>query len=305
LKQIRIKLLEYSMDLRACLANLCKGVLVTALVTGTVVAYAKDTIIWANLHFPPWMILEGPNKGKGVWDELLVYLTENLPEYDHRMLVMKNVRFEEMAREGQNVCKVYYFKTSEREKLLHFSSPAVVFLANHVVMRREKAALLGNPGRISLEKLMSYARFKGAVIQGRSYGKVLDEIIARHAGQPHIGNMVADNKSLFEFVALGRADYILEFPAVRSFFEQDLSLQPDLVNIAIEEGLPFNITHVACVKNAFGKRIIDRVNILLRKQLAGNAHRDATLRWYTPEEQQELEQYYKRILSPPSSAQVP
>lgn len=292
------------MDLRGSLANFCKGVVLAVLLTGAVTAHAKETIIWANLHFPPWMILEGPSMGKGVWDELLAYLTANLPEYDHRMLVMKNMRFEEMAREGQNVCKVYYFKTSERERLLHFSSPAVVFLANHVVMRKEKAALLGNPARISLDKLMNFARFKGAVIQGRSYGMALDDIIARHAGQAHISSMVADNKSLFEFVALGRTDYILEFPAVRAFFEQDLSLQPDLVNIAIEEGLPFNITYVACVRNAFGKQVIGRVNTLLLKQLAGKDHRNATLRWYTPGEQQELEQYYRRILLPPSPAQA-
>jgi len=267
-------------------------------------AHAKETIIWANLHFPPWMILEGSSKGKGVWDELLIHLTAKLPEYDHRMLVMKNVRFEEMAREGQHVCKVYYFKTPEREKLLHYSVPSVVFLANQVVMRREKAALLGNPASISLEKLMSDSRLKGTVIEGRSYGKVIDDIIARHVGQAHIGNPVLDNQSLFEFLNLGRTDYIIEFPAVRSFFEQDLALKPDVVTIAIEEGLPYNVTHVTCVRNDWGRRVIERVDSLLKEHVASDAHKRATLRWYLPGEQQELEKHYKRTLLPPVSAKA-
>jgi polar amino acid transport system substrate-binding protein len=292
------------MNLCRCFSHCCKGLIAASLVFGMPSAHARETVIWANLHFPPWMILEGPSKGKGVWDELLVYLTANLPEYDHRMLVMKNVRFEEMVREDQNVCKVYYFKTPEREKLLHFSSPSVVFLANHVVMRREKAALLDKPPRVSLEKLMSDTRMKGTVIEGRSYGKVIDDIIARHVGEKHINNPVVDNQSLFEFLNLGRTDYILEFPAVRSFFEQDLTLKPDVVNMAIEEGQPYNITYVACVKNDFGKRVIGRVNTLIKERVASDAHKNATLRWYLPGDQQELEKYYKRILLSPSPAQV-
>lgn len=45
------------------------------------------------------------------------------------------------ATEGQNVCKVYYFKTPERERILYFSRSSTVFLSNHVVMRRGPATI--------------------------------------------------------------------------------------------------------------------------------------------------------------------
>ena len=41
----------------------------------------------------------------------------------------------------------------------------------------QRIALLGNPNSISLEKLMSDSRLKGTVIEGRSYGKVIDDIL--------------------------------------------------------------------------------------------------------------------------------
>lgn len=263
------------------------------------VAHARDTIVWANLHFPPWMILKGASAGQGVWDALLKEVTAGLPEYEHEAVEMKNVRFDQLARQGEQVCKIYYFKTPEREEILHFSIPAVVFLANHVVMQREKARQLGNPASIALERLLDDPRFVGTFVEGRSYGKEIDPLLAKYRNRPHLQFRVADNQNLFEFIGLGRTDYILEFPAVRAFFEHDLRQHPDLANIPIEHVTPYNVTYVACVKNDWGRKIVDRVNAILKRRILARAHRDATLRWHEPAEQAELAKHYQRILVDP------
>ncbi|MFA6119872.1 MAG: TIGR02285 family protein [Sideroxydans sp.] len=260
---------------------------------------ARETIIWANLHFPPWMILEGSSKGQGVWNLLQQELVTQLPEYDHKFIEMNNARYEQLATEGQKVCKVYYFKTPERERILYFSSPATVFLSNYVVMRRDKAKLLGNPSSISLARLMQDPRFDGSFIEGRSYGSQVDQIIRRLKGQAYLHANVTSNQSLFEFISLGRTDYILEFPAVRAFFEQDLALHPDLVNIAIDEAAPHNITYVTCVRNPWGQQVIGQVNDVLRHYIPTPAYRAATLRWYQPEDQRRLSKFFDRFLVDP------
>ncbi len=277
----------------------------TLLLGGAAAAHAGDTITWANLHFPPWMILKGENAGQGVWDTLLKELVANLPEYDHEMVEMKNVRYEEFARQQAHVCKVYYFKTPEREELLHYSIPSVVFLANYVVMRKEKARELGNPASISLERLLDDTRFTGTFVEGRSYGKEIDPLLQKHMGMSHLLFRVADNQNLFEVLGLGRADYILEFPAVRSFFEHDLDIHPELANISIEGITPYNVTYVTCVKNEWGKRVLKKVDEILKHYIPTPAHREATLRWYRSAEQAELAKYYQRILVDPLRAEKP
>ena len=70
-----------------CVAICCLSV------ANGVTADEKDTITWANLHFPPWMILEGANQGKGVWDQLLDKIISELPEYHHEKEIMTNLRY--------------------------------------------------------------------------------------------------------------------------------------------------------------------------------------------------------------------
>lgn len=277
--------------------GLCQiGWVIGGLLLCVTAAQAKETITWATLHFPPWMILNGDSKGTGVWDALQAELVAKLPEYDHRMVEMKNVRYEELAKQQEKVCKVYYFKTPERESIFYYSHPSVVFLSNQVLMRSEKAKALGNPSSISLEQLVADSRFDGTFIDGRSYGKPIDEIILKNQGKAHLHSRVMDNQSLFEFLRLGRTDYILEFPAVRSFFELDLDIHPEVVNITIQEAIPYNVTYVTCVRNDWGKRIIGRVNQILKYYVPTRTHRVVTLRWYQPEDQRRLSKYFDEIL---------
>jgi uncharacterized protein (TIGR02285 family) len=291
--------------MKAFLSRCVTAQLGTLLLGGTAAAHARDTITWANLHFPPWMILKGDSAGQGVWDALLKELIANLPEYDHEMVEMKNVRYDELARQQAHVCKVYYFKTPEREEVLHYSIPSVVFLANHVVMRKEKARELGNPASISLERLLDDTRFTGALVEGRSYGKEIDPLLQKHKGMSHLLFRVLDNQNLFQVLGLGRTDYILEFPAVRSFFEHDLGIHPELENIRIEGITPYNVTYVTCVKNEWGKRVIQKVDDILKRYIPTPAHREATLRWYRLAEQIELAKYYQRMLVGPLRAETP
>ena len=292
-------------SVKSCLRHCATALLGALLLGGATAAHASDTITWANLHFPPWMILKGESVGQGVWDALLKELIANLPEYDHEMVEMKNVRYEELARHQAQVCKVYYFKTPEREEVLNYSIPSVVFLANYVVMRKEKARELGNPASISLERLLGDTRFRGTFVKGRSYGKEIDPLLQKHMGMPHLLFPVVDNQNLFQILGLGRTDYILEFPAVRSFFEHDLDIHPELANISIEGITPYNITYVTCVKNEWGKRVLKKVDDILKRYIPTPAHRDATLRWYQPVEQIELAKYYQRILVEPLRAEKP
>ena len=65
--------------MKACLCRCATALFGTLLLGNAAAAQAGDTITWANLHFPPWMILKGESAGQGVWDALLTELIANLP----------------------------------------------------------------------------------------------------------------------------------------------------------------------------------------------------------------------------------
>jgi len=65
----------------------------------------------------------------------------------------------------------------------------------------------------------------------------------------------------------------------------NLHFHPEPANISIEGITPYNVTYVTCVKNEWGKQIVQKVNDILKRYIPTPAHREATLRWYRPAEQ--------------------
>ena len=72
----------------------------------------------------------------------------------------------------------------------------------------------------------------------------------------------------------------------------------------IQQAPASNITYVTCVRNAWGKAVIERVNPIVRQRVLSPEHRAATLRWYTPKQRAALEQIYDNLLVRPLAAQA-
>lgn len=257
----------------------------------------KPRLDWAATDFPPFMILEGPAKGQGVWDELSRIVQADLPEFEHVDVEMPNSRFMEELRDGKNLCKIYFFKTPEREKHLHYSLPAVVFLTNQVVMRRETYEAMRKPDRIDLNELLPDQRFRGGFIINRSYAPDMDPAIAANRDAPHLTFMVADNTAYFKMMAEGRLDYILDFPVAVAYWSKVIGFDPDrFVSVPIVSGTACTITYVVCTENAWGAQLIDRINAILRREIPTKQYQDMVTRWYDPQARAQLETYYRESL---------
>lgn len=257
----------------------------------------KPQLDWAATDFPPFMILEGPAKGQGVWDELSRVVQANLPDFEHVDVKMTNSRFMEELKDGKNLCKIYFFKTPEREKYLYYSIPAVVFLTNHVVMRRETYEEMRKPDRIDLNELLVDQRFRGGFTINRSYALDMDTVIAANRNAPHLTFMVADNTSYFKMMAEGRLDYILDFPVAVAYWSKVLGLDPDrFVSVPIVSSTMYTTTYVVCTKNAWGAQLIDRINAILRKEIPTKHYLEMVTRWYDPQDRAQLETYYRECL---------
>ncbi len=258
-----------------------------------------DTIRWAQSHFPPWMILEGQQVGQGAWNIMFRRIAAKLPQYSHSPIEMTHLRFLLETQVQRLTCKTDFFKTPALESKLYYSIPSFIQLANHIVMRKETAEKLGNPSIISLTSILSQTELRGAIIGGRSYGVVLDQILKDHKKQPNLISRPMKVKNTFRMLIRNRIDYILEFPAIQRFFEGELKLaRGDLVNIEIYEAQPYNLTYVTCAKTEHGKAVIQHINKVLKTLILSDKYRDALLSWYDEKDRQRLANYYDKLLIP-------
>ncbi len=96
---------------------------------------AKEKITWMVLDWPPWIMLEGEDKGKGRFNYILKEAQENLPEYEHVNVKMNWARFWHEVENKKNVCYVFGLKTGKRGDLVYYSEPHTFVLPNAIIMK--------------------------------------------------------------------------------------------------------------------------------------------------------------------------
>ena len=229
-------------------------------------AIAKENVQWMVLNWPPWMILDGADTCEGPFNKIQSSIIENLPEYDHHQQVMNWARFWREVEEGHNICYVFGLKTGKREDLVYYSDPHLMVLPNAIIMTEENAEKLGNPKSYSLVQLLQDKRFIGTVEQSRSFTQEVDTLLKEHEPGSNLSRSTGQSKSFIKMVAAGRIDYTLEFPNVTIYQEKTFTdnLKP-LVCIPISEVAPFSYVYLNCTKNEWGRHIVDKWNVVLRR----------------------------------------
>ena len=74
---------------------------------------AKETLTWQVIHWPPFQMLKGADKGQGRYDALLALYEANLPQYEHRTVEMNWARLWAEIKEGKNICNMFAIKTDD------------------------------------------------------------------------------------------------------------------------------------------------------------------------------------------------
>ncbi|SMC86201.1 conserved hypothetical protein [Desulfocicer vacuolatum DSM 3385] len=229
------------------------------------VSHSKEKITWMVLDWPPWMMIDGEEKGTGRFNYILDTAQKNLPEYEHVTERMNWARFWHEIESDKNICYTFGLKTGKRENIVYYSAPHTFVLPNAIIMKKETAQRLGNPVSYSITKLLKENRIKGYAEKNRSFTRKIDSLMKNHENDSNLTRVSESPESLIKMVIMGRVDYTIEYPIVATYYQKKSNAPNTLISIPISEMDPISYVYMNCSKNEWGKKVIEKWNAALKK----------------------------------------
>jgi uncharacterized protein (TIGR02285 family) len=263
-------------------------------------AFARDTIVWAVLDFPPFQIRDGEFRNTGSFDGLLDLLIRELPEFDHEVVTMTFARREEEIRQGQRLCTPGLFRTPAREKLVTFSMPALIHLDNRLVLLAGTAKRLGTGTSVDLPEVLKRKDLIAGIISSRSFAPNIDPVVQEFAQATNVVMRPIKSWQMFELLLSGEIDYTILFPHESAYLARQHGGTLHLGIRPIAGTPPYIFTHVACTKGEWGEATmahIDRIIAAHRKQ---PEYRALSERWYDEADRALIRKYYPNMLTSPA-----
>ncbi|MEO9245716.1 TIGR02285 family protein [Pseudomonas inefficax] len=232
-------------------------------------ASAKERLFWLVRDLPPFTILEGPEKGHGVIDQLLPLLIRQMPEYDHSIVRVNRARGIQMLQDPQTfTCDPTLLWTPDRAEYVRFSTPSLGVISGGLVLRKDSEALVApylDGQQVDLHGLLSKTSLKLGVVAERSYGTQIDAILRQlpdTAFSRHYGNDATAN--LLQMQQLGRLRIVLGYwPEVRYLIEQQGGALADYRFHPVQGVNRYQFLHVGCSNSELGRIAIAHIDQLL------------------------------------------
>ncbi|MGE4559939.1 MAG: TIGR02285 family protein [Desulfobulbus sp.] len=247
-------------------------------------ASTKDSITWMEVNMPPSFIQKGPLKNQGYSDVIGNLIREHLTDYEHHRIVTNVVRHFDDFKSGKKVCGIDLYKTKEREAFMYFSLPCVLTLPPVLVVRKDKSDMFGTDTDVSLETILANEEFRLGLSSDRSYGQRLDALLQQHLERKNLtvfsGQELRQN--YFKMLLLDRLDGLIALPCEAKYHAEQMGILDQISIVMLRESQQDPeawMSSVACPKNAWGREVIDKINIVLIQLRPSAPYRQAYERW--------------------------
>jgi len=250
--------------------------LIYSLGVASPMAHAKETITWALNDLVPFYIQKGPFKGKGISDQLTVFFTKHLPQYEHEQQDMSFSRFFAKAKRGDLVCNPLLLKTQEREGFLSYSQAFKPNFAHVLVTKNKPKSPVTT---VNFANFLEEEHPPLALQSKRSYGPKLDAIIKNELGHDHI--LIGDyaSEQLFIMLQKGRVTHFLDTEAGAQYFLRVNPSKERIYQLSIEEDRLDRFGYSVCSKTPQGQAAIIAINKVIDDQKASREFRDILEYW--------------------------
>lgn len=291
----------------ACAALLCLAI-------PTAWAQDKPVVNWMVLDLPPASIPVDGVPTDGFVDILLKMIFEEMPEAQHKVLVVNTARAMATLAEGQPMCFATAIQTPERERVAYFTVTQVM-PPLQIVARAEVAAKLprNDKGEVLPATLFDRSDLRGLVVPQRSYSALLDALLSRHSPGSGVRNVLAADSgaNILKMLSLDRGDYTVEYDYILNYQQKrnpDLLQSQKLKAFPIAGMAPIPVG-IACPHTEWGRATIQRVDAIASKISASAEYRNALNRWLSPESaarfQKTQNDFYRQRAKPSAPDKYP
>lgn len=274
------------------------SLLFTLSFAGTCSLFAQ-TITWYQPDFPPYVILDDPDKRHGIDNNIVQTVVDRLPKYEHVYEVANYRRILENISSGRNGIITPLFKIPAREKYVHYTKkPSYLVYSNGFLYSSsigdKFAAFTLEDGSIDLDALCSSGRMKIGINAGRSYYGVIDEIIGKFGDKCFVSRSAIDHLGMFKMVLSNRVDAAIGFPVEVKF----AGMEGMLKYLPVARMGVLTPVYFGAPKNAFGIEIVNKLNNILDEQGTADQFSEYYKYWLDDElkvSYEELRQKYKTV----------
>lgn len=259
----------------------------------------SEKIIWETVNWPPFEYKEdGEFKGYGV--EWMKMLQAELPQYTHEFSQSTMARLLLRMKNQEKVCTSGLYKTPDRDKLVYYSIPDVLWFPAQLFMLKEKHAELGSPQTISLRSLLENKKGTLGTVTGAENYPGFNAIYTDFKDSPQLNEVssVASVKSLFSMLLLKRIDFVIEFAPEGRYAARLEGGEDKVRSVIIEEAEAFSTAYTMCSQSAWGKKAISDINKALIKLRPTDKWRNNYGRFLDPHVLPVYQQKYDEILLP-------
>ncbi len=262
----------------------------------------------AQLDSITWLSGEAVEPGVKSFAQTLVdFLQARWPELKQTIVHANARRAWQMVGNGEHACQISSLHTPEREKQAFFTD-TLIGPPQQLIVRRDKAALLPRnaAGEVELARLVADDRLRGALVDGRSYGDLIDVQLGK---LPRSANLIRYTASDFGSRMLpmldkDRADYTFGYDVSLTHAPSGGGPLPSttLLSVPIAGASAPLRAGVVCPRNAWGLAAIQHIDKLLGTPAGAAMLREEAERWLTPETRQRyaprLDEFYRERAKP-------
>lgn len=242
------------------------------------------TILWAKNPSPPFHVVDGPFRDKGICDVLVDGLTEALPQLHHDVVVMPQSRINNNVEQQDNLCFPCMIKR-ESNPYFYYTDQTVEHPPLGIIVSFPTYLHLGSPSSISFAELAADTTLRFGRPAARRYPDALQEIVDKYENSDRFFELNGDDATVrvMEQITIKRLDYTLEYPTILRYYRL-IHASDRLVFIPTTEiGMEPIPGAIGCTKNEWGKQAIKYINEGLKAVMADPDYQAQQAFWKTQE----------------------
>ncbi len=237
--------------------------------------------------------------------QLLQFMAKALPQVQFNPDHSNARRAWQQIADGAHVCQPSSVRTPEREKIAYFTD-TLLGPPLQLIARRDKLAELPHnaAGEIDLAALLADQRTRGALVDGRSYGRVVDQILAQNPSAQGITRYASSDfgSQILAMLALSRADWSIGYDTSLSESQREDPQLRQLTSHPIAGATEMVRAGVACPRTPWGLAAIRSIDRALGTPAGAAMLKEQALYWLTPEARQhyaaQFDAFYRERAKP-------